>query len=198
MHLRGGTATILSIITVIFSMLIICYENLGNLNNINVGISFLIGICISIWGGIFGAAIGTYSEKLYLNKFVVNEILAIRFYFLIISGVLIAILGHDFEINIQTIKLFSFSAVFIVILPLVIYQKAIQHLGSLTVSMLIPFTPILAYFMQLGLHKYRFNGAIFIAILFCCLTIGLLNFIRYKQTKKVKFNEQNPEAEFTA
>ncbi len=177
---KANIATLLSILFVIFSMLLIIHENVQELTVPMMGSNIFWGILISVVGGIFGAAIGTYSEVLSKAKFQVKEILAVRFYLLVLTSILISIYNKTFEFNWQTLQLFSVSAVIIVFLPLIIYQKAIQHLGSLTVSILISFTPILAYFMQLTLHKYRFSAGGFGAILFCCFTIGLLNYARYK------------------
>ena len=180
---KSSITTILSIGFVVISMLLIIHENINYSGAKNASFIFSVGVLISIIGGVFGAAIGTYSEQLHKAKFNVKEILAIRFYFLILFGLIVAIATHRFQFNFQTLKLFSLSTVIIVILPLVIYQKAIQHLGSLTVSILIPFTPILAYFMQLVLHQYQFHIGTLMAILLCCVAMGILNVVRYKQIK---------------
>lgn len=183
---KSNAATLLSIIFVIFSMLLIIHENVQGLIIPVVTSNIIWGILISVVGGIFGAAIGTYSEVLSKTNFTVKEILAVRFYLLVLVSILISIYTKALEFNWKTLQLFSVSAVVIVFLPLVIYQKSIQHLGSLTVSILIPFTPVLAYFMQLSLHKYHYNMGAFSAILFCCFAIGLLNYVRYRMGKKFK------------
>jgi len=189
---KNNLPIIFSIVVVIFSMAIIINQNILNLGSHSSGFYFFIGVIISIVGGIFGGAIGIYSERLHKANFTVSEILAVRFYFLIIVAVAVALFSHSFNaMHWSDLKIYSFSAVIVIILPLVIYQKAISHLGSMVVSVLIPFTPILAYFMQLMIRQYPFHLGVLLSILLCSLTICALNIMRHRQQrqKKVSLSE---------
>lgn len=117
-----------------------------------------IGTLWCVLGGVTGAFIGTNSEKMGKAGFSISQILATRFYLLVIvSSVAFFITAPNEPIAIDW-KYYLLSSLVIVFFPLIMYQMAIKSLGTLIVSLLEPFTPVITYFLQvLLLGAYQFN-----------------------------------------
>jgi drug/metabolite transporter (DMT)-like permease len=117
-----------------------------------------LGIICSVLGGIAGGFVGICSEKISKAGFSVRQILATRFYLLILvcAITLFFTVKNNLFAEIDW-KFYLFSSLLIVMLPLVMYQQAIKALGSLMVSLFIPFAPIYAYFIQIMVGGYQLN-----------------------------------------
>ena len=68
-----------------------------------------------------------------------------------------------------------------VFFPLLFYQAAIRELGSLIVSFLEPFTPVLAYFLQVAIGDTRFN--IVTLILLAIASSSIIWFVRIEKRR---------------
>lgn len=142
-----------------------------------------LGVLCSVLGGIAGGFVGICSEKISKAGFSVRQILATRFYLLIL--VCLITLFFTAKGNIFSSidwKFYLFSSLLIVMVPLVMYQQAIKALGSLMVSLFIPFAPIFAYFLQVMVGGYRFNIFTVIFLLLVCCSVIWFAILRKKLT----------------
>lgn len=145
----------------------------------------IIGVAWCVLGGISGALIGTSSEGMGKAGFSVTKILATRFYLLIIvSLIAFYLIPHTTPVVIDW-KYYLLSSLIIVIFPLVMYQTAIKSLGSLIVSLLEPFTPVITYLLQILVGDYKFN---FLTVFLLTISSGaIIWFVKMEQgTSKAK------------
>ena len=128
--------------------------------------AIILGIAWSIIGGIGGGFIGVNAERIGKAGFSATQILATRFYLLVIVSLILIPFGrHAVSLNIDW-KYYLLTALIIVFFPLLMYQLAIKSLGALIVSLIEPFTPVITYFMQVLFLGYRFNLLTLILLLF--------------------------------
>lgn len=110
-----------------------------------------------VLGGITGAFIGMSSEAMGKAGFSITQILATRFYLLtFFSGIALVFISRHIPILIDW-KYYLISSLVIVFFPLLMYQAAIRELGTLIVSLVEPFSPVLTYILQVLMGDYRFN-----------------------------------------
>ena len=167
-----------SVLLVLFSMALVVRQNISlnpgedNLHNIMLGLAWC------ILGGVMGAFIGMSSEAMGKVGFSVTQILATRFYLLtFVGGVVFLFMNHG-PIVIDW-NYYLLSSLLIVFFPLLMYQTAIRELGTLLVSLLEPFSPVLAYILQVMIGDYRFNIIMVSLLLLSCLAI--VWFVRIEQ-----------------
>ncbi|MCD6047065.1 MAG: EamA/RhaT family transporter [Gammaproteobacteria bacterium] len=146
-----------------------------------------LGVLFSVLGGIAGGFVGICSERISKAGFSVKHILATRFYLLIlVCGIALFFTTKGNVFSDIDWKFYLFSSLIIVMFPLVMYQTAIKALGSLIVSLFIPFAPIFAYFLQIMVGSYRFN--FFTAILLLLVCCGVIWFARLRQRLAIAKN----------
>lgn len=179
-------SVLLSILFVLLSMGLIIHQNLVTFDTISSYQNFCIGVFLAMIAGITGAYVGMFSEKLQKGGFAVSEILGTRFYLLLLATLGIAVWTDELShIELADFKDYGLAALFIVIIPLFVYQKAIVHLGAFTVATYLPLTPIMAYFIELYKGKYDFERSTFIALMICSIAMCAMNIIKHKSLAKV-------------
>lgn len=147
---------LLAILLIIGSMILIINQHASTVMHSNLK-AIALGVGYSVASGIAGGFVGIYSEKLSKSGFSVSQILATRFYLLIIvCGIILAFTAAHEVIAIDW-KFYFLSSIIIVFFPLVMYQAAIKALGSLIVSIVEPFTPVITYFIQISVGGYQLN-----------------------------------------
>lgn len=145
--------------------------------------NMLLGLAWCTLGGVMGAFIGMSSEAMGKVGFSVTQILATRFYLLtFVAGLVFLFMNHG-PIVIDW-KYYLLSSLVIVFFPLLMYQTAVRELGTLLVSLLEPFSPVLAYVLQVVIGDYRFNITMISLLLFSCLAI--IWFVRIEQNIQIK------------
>ena len=167
-----------SVLLVLFSMGLVIKQNIA----LNPGEAHLYnlmhGLAWCALDGVTGAFIGMSSEAMGKAGFSVTQILATRFYLLtLVGGVVFLFMNHG-PIVIDW-KYYLLSSLLIVFFPLLMYQTAIRELGTLLVSLLEPFSPVLAYILQVVIGDYRFNVIMISLLLLSCLAI--VWFVRIEQ-----------------
>lgn len=169
---------VFSILLIMTSMALIIKQHIDTSLLTNTKM-IMMGVAWCVVGGISGALIGTSSEGMGKANFSVTQILATRFYLLIIvSSVAFFIIPHTAPIVIDW-KYYLLSSFIIVIFPLVMYQTAIKSLGSLIVSLLEPFTPVFTYILQVLVGDYQFN--LLTALLLVASSTAIIWFVRVEQ-----------------
>lgn len=169
---------VFSILLIMTSMALIIKQHIDTslLTNSKM---IMTGVTWCIIGGISGALIGTSSEGMGKAGFSVTQILATRFYLLIIvSSVAFFFIPHTVPVVIDW-KYYLLSSFIIVIFPLVMYQTAIKSLGSLIVSLLEPFTPVFTYILQVLVGDYQFN--LLTALLLVASSTAIIWFVKVEQ-----------------
>jgi drug/metabolite transporter (DMT)-like permease len=86
-----------------------------------------------------------------------TQILATRFYLLVIASTVAFLFMHHTAPIVIDWKYYFLSSLIVVFFPLLMYQLAVVKLGSIIVSFLEPLTPVLTYFLQVLIGDYRFN-----------------------------------------
>jgi len=173
-----------AIFLIIIGMLLIIQQQQHNMNSFS---TTLLGVLLSVVGGVAGGFVGLYSEKMNKAAFSISQILAIRFYILIIiCGI---ILMSTAPINVLAEidwNLYLLSSLLIVILPLIMYQGAIKTLGSMSVSLFIPLAPIFAYFISVWVGNILFNFTMLILLLGVCFCIIWFSLSKKKMIPLIK------------
>lgn len=168
-----------SVLLVLFSMGLVIKQNIA----LNPGEAhlhnMLHGLAWCALDGITGAFIGTSSEAMGKVGFSVTQILATRFYFLAIFGGVVFLFTNHAPIVAIDWKYYLLSSVVVVFFPLLMYQTAIRELGTLLVSLIEPFSPVLAYILQVIVGDYHFNIIMITLLLLSCMAI--IWFVRIEQ-----------------
>lgn len=167
-----------SVLLVLFSLGLVIWQQVA----LNPGEAHLhemmLGVAWCILGGVMGTFIGTSSEAMGKVGFSVTEILATRFYLLILVGGVIFLFMHHGLITVDW-KYYLLSSFLVVLFPLLMYQTAIRELGTLLVSLLEPFSPVLAYILQVVIGDYRFNITMISLLFLSC--VAIVWFVRVEQ-----------------
>ncbi|MCX7123628.1 MAG: hypothetical protein NTV32_08215, partial [Gammaproteobacteria bacterium] len=148
----------ISVLLVLLSLGLIVRQYIQNFPLASHSSHLGLGLFWCIIDGISGACIGLASEAMGKAKFTVTGILATRFYLLVFVSAIALIFFHPVAI-LQEIdwKYYLLSSVVIVFIPLLMYQIAIRELGTMIVSLLEPFSPVLTYILQISMGYGRFN-----------------------------------------
>lgn len=146
----------LGVLLVLVSMGLIINQYLSNASQLYVQ-NVALGSFWCVLSGVTGAFIGMSSETMGKAGFSIIQILATRFYLLtIVSGIVFFFIVRHAPIIIDW-KYYFISSLAIVFFPLLMYQSAIRELGTLLVSLVEPFSPVLTYILQISIGDYRFN-----------------------------------------
>lgn len=137
-------------------------------------------------GGISAAFIGIYSVRMDMAKFSVTEILATRFYLLAIFGTIMVFFSSSHTEILQQIdwKYYFLASLIIVFFPLIMYQVSVKAIGPLQVSLLEPFTPVIAFFLQIVTGSYSFNLVTLSLLTLSC--VGVIWLVKIEQNLSTK------------
>ena len=176
------TTTMVSV-GIIFILSFIIYFDKNTIINTNL-FNFYKGVIFTITSSVASAFYMVYSKKLETNiGLTTSQIVAVRFYFLIIySGIVCFIGDHFVETNTIHYSNFLLLALISSIIPMYCVQKSITHIGVIKTSFIIPFTPVFTYIVLLFLHH---NQSIFLLPLLIMLT-ALLIYNSLYSLKKAK------------
>lgn len=154
------------LLTVVATILIIFIVYLvKNLLVINI-YDFTIGTLLSILTGIFISFYMKYSKRLHAkSNLSPSQILCIRFYLLVLIGLIVSLCKMDLAvftrgIHLSSILLIVFSSS---ILPLYFVQISIHRIGPLKTAYILPFTPVFTYVLEWFLGM-SFNALLFATI----------------------------------
>ena len=163
----------ISVLLVLLSLGLIIRQYLQNFPISNHSSHLGLGLFWCIIDGISGACIGLASEAMGKAKFTVTGILATRFYLLIIVSGVALLFFHPATLTLQGIdwKYYLLSSVVIVFIPLLMYQIAIRELGTMIVSLLEPFSPVLTYILQISIGYGRFNPLTLTFLALACAAV---------------------------
>jgi drug/metabolite transporter (DMT)-like permease len=168
--IRHNKRLLLIILLILFSMTLIILQQ-SNFQLHDHTKLFLLGVLIAAIGGIGGGFIGINAEKVGLAGFSATQILATRFYLLVlVSGGIFFFSQHSHSVAINW-SYYLLAAIIVVLLPLLTYQLAIKSLGALIVSFIEPLTPVITYFLQIFILGYRFTILTLILLLISSATI---------------------------
>lgn len=168
----------LSVLLVLFTLALIIHKNIASSTDEMHLHNLLLGFAWCALGGVTGAFIGMSSEAMGKVGFSVTQILATRFYLLTAVVGVALLFTHHAPIVVDW-KYYFLSSLMIVFFPLLMYQTAIRELGTLLVSLLEPFSPVLTYILQVLVGDYRFNIPMISLLLLSCLAI--VWFVRIEQ-----------------
>jgi drug/metabolite transporter (DMT)-like permease len=161
-----------SVLLVVLSLGLIVRQYMQNFSIINPSSNLGLGLLWCTIGGISGASIGLASEAMGKAGFTVTGILATRFYLLILASGMSLLFFHPTAImQGMDWKYYLLSAIIIVFIPLLMYQIAIRELGTMIVSLLEPFSPVLTYILQISLGYGRFNPLTLTLLVFACAAV---------------------------
>ncbi|PHQ80929.1 MAG: hypothetical protein COB66_03555 [Coxiella sp. (in: Bacteria)] len=144
----------------------------------------VIGVAWSVVGGVIGGFIAINATKLHDVGYTSTQILATRFYLLVIVSLIVLFCyGHATPIHIAW-KYYLLSTLLIVILPLLMYHLSIESLGALVTSLVEPFTPVITYFLQIFFLGYRFNIVTLFLLSIASVGIIVLARVEHNATSK--------------
>ena len=169
-----------SVLLVLFSMGLIIQQHINTMPQVDLAM-IVPGVLWCVLGGVTGAFIGLSSEAMGRAQFSITEILATRFYLLTFVGGIAFIFVHPTAIVIDW-KYYFLASFVIVFFPLLMYQAAIRELGTLIVSLLEPFSPVVTYVLQVVIGDYRFNMLTIALLTLACM--AMVWFMRVEQNIK--------------
>lgn len=177
---------VFSILLIVTSMTLIIKQHVSTASHADIK-TIILGLAWCVLGGVTGAFIGIHSEGMGKAGFSVTQILATRFYLLIMISIIgFFFVPHSMPVVIDW-KYYLLASLIIVIFPLVMYQTAIKTLGALIVSLIEPFTPVITYLFQILVGDYQFN--LLTVILLIISSSAIIWFVRIEQniarTKKL-------------
>lgn len=174
------TTPILVSVGIISILSLIIYMDKKSLINMDM-FNFYKGVVFTIISSIASSLYMVYSKKLESNlNLTTSQIVAVRFYLLIIySGVIC--LGGNYFPDTNKIQYTNFLVLALIssIIPMYCVQKSITHIGVIKTSFIIPFTPVLTYLVLFFL-KYEQSFLLFplLILLTALLIYNSLYFIK--------------------
>ncbi len=173
-HIGFGAAVIIAVITLMIDSAWINHQETGSL---------LLG-CLYTLIAVIGAALYLLDAKALQEQGQLSssQMLALRFFALIIIAFLGAILNHSIHLiaHLPYAKL-CLLAVLTSILPMYCLQVSLQKMGAVKFSFIMPFTPIFTYLLLLCFGA-PMHWSILLILLF--LGILLIGYSKVKQSKK--------------
>jgi len=129
-------------------------------------------IFLALTSGTVGGLSILYSRQLSEHKFEAGQVLAIRFYLVLLAAFLFLIFNQGgFGVPSNFIVYVIGVAGISVALPLYLLQKGLEKIEALHVSFLTPLIPVLAYFLELLEPYYKF---IWIEFILICLLASVI------------------------
>ncbi|MEM9737786.1 MAG: hypothetical protein AAF770_01670 [Bacteroidota bacterium] len=186
--------TIVAIFCVIICMTIIAHYYQSKVNSQE---NIYIGAVFGILAGLGNSCLAIFSRRLFKKKFSVAEVISVRFVLPMLVAAA-AVLAHKSWQGLQLVdyRNMILSGFLLSVLMVFFFQSSIQKLGPLVVSTLMPFTPIIAYFMQLYATGDSCNYSICGTILVCSIILVTMNTMmkkektrRWIRTNKVAFTQ---------
>jgi drug/metabolite transporter (DMT)-like permease len=180
-QIKNNKHLVCSILLILMSMSLIIKHHVSSFETVRASI---LGFSWCVLGGISGAFIGTHSERMGKAGFSVTQILATRFYLLILLGIIGFYFMADGSPVVIDWKYYLLASLVVVIFPLLMYQTAIRSLGALIVSLLEPFTPVFTYFLQVMVADYQFNWMT--VMLLVISSLAIVWFVKIEQNIAAK------------
>jgi drug/metabolite transporter (DMT)-like permease len=145
------------------------------------------GLLLAVVSG-FGSAYNVIcTKKMSLARFSVSQILALRFYLIILLAAVIAVWeGAPFALDLpDAAKIFLLSFVSVII-PLFLLQIAVEFTTPINLSFVTPFVPIFSYFIGWIGFETSFDPVEFSLIALLTLVILLSAFLKSKSVLSSK------------
>ncbi len=182
-----------SVLLVLLSLGLIIRQYMQNFPITTTSSNLGLGLLWCTIGGISGACIGLASEAMGKAQFTVTGILATRFYLLIIVSGASLLFFHPTPLTLQSIdwKYYLLSSVIIVFIPLLMYQIAIRELGTMIVSLIEPFSPVLTYILQVSIGYDRFNLLTLLLLALTCAAV--VWFVRVEHQMRLTMPSTMPQ-----
>jgi drug/metabolite transporter (DMT)-like permease len=145
-----------------------------------LSVIFLLIVSVSV---VFGTL---QNRQLVKAGFSAMDILCVRFLFLIAASGLIMLFYHHTHISIELLRSFVYPSILLaaltfVIIPMSLIQIGIQRLDPLTIFIMVPFLPILTYFLYiLNTRTPMVQDTFFLIIIILALVL-IGTYIRYKR-----------------
>lgn len=132
-----------------------------------------LGVIFGLAAGITGAFYNVFSQKMHKNNFTATQVLAMRFYLLLIISLVMSVHGNMLMATLHNISWITFLGLALLssVLPLFFKQQAIIFIGAQKISYVMPFTPVAAYGIELLTGAYKFNPSVFILV--ACVSVLL-------------------------
>ena len=173
----------LAMCSIMISMGIIIYQKIhGSTQNISFH-DALKGVFFAFLGGIGTSLVAFFSEKLNKKGFTPSEIIATRFFLCMFFCLILSLAKDLFHLPKSWSDLLLTASMGGVV-TIFLFQYGVEKLGAFKAAMMIPFTPIFAYFMGVLSGKEHFNGAICTALVICSLLVMGLNTLKKKEAIK--------------
>jgi len=129
-------------------------------------------ILLAISSGIAGGFTLIYARQLSLKKFSAMQVLAVRFYLIILTSFFFIIYTQRSLSVPQGLFIYvTVIAGISIALPLYLLQKGLEKIDALHVAFITPLIPVISYFLQLIEPDYRFIWDEFILIVVLTLVI---------------------------
>jgi len=166
--------SLLSVLLLAISLLILYkhYQMLGT-KNIDIGIG------LGILSGISGYYYLTTSYRLSIqNNLSSTQLLAIRFWPLVLSLGLFIIYQYSFSLGFNNFIILVFMAFITLIVPIYFYQQAIGKLGVISTILTVSFVPPCAFIIYV-LYNHHFKPINFVVCLIITLALIIPNLIKF-------------------
>lgn len=180
---KSNSHLVLCVSLILLSMVLIAWQYIHSATHLSNHDLFW-GLFWSVLAGVIGGFVGINSEKLSHAGFSATQVLATRFYLIIIvaaGGFWLFPSSMPTHIDWHYYLL---ATLIVVIVPLFMYHIAIKELGSLLVSFVEPFTPVITFLLQITLLHYRFNLVSLLLLCLSSLTVMWLVSIEHRLAKQ--------------
>lgn len=127
----------------------------------------ILGVIFALAAGITGAFYNVFSQKMHKqNNFTATQVLAMRFYLLLLISLFMSLHDQTFSTTLQQISWLTFLGLALLssVLPLFFKQQAIIFIGARKISYVMPFTPVAAYGIELLTGAYKFHPVVFVLV----------------------------------
>jgi drug/metabolite transporter (DMT)-like permease len=157
-------------------------------NTVSLGSSFgeiLVAIGVSLVSGLFLAFNNINVKKLSDATFTPLDILCLRFVSCAVAtGIFAVFSGEVYAITkLATVEPVFLNAFILVIIPQIAIQISLRELEPFTVSIIMPFMPVLMFIMEFFTKRLQPTAAVYVGIIAICMVSLSGSIFRYRAEK---------------
>jgi drug/metabolite transporter (DMT)-like permease len=144
----------------------------------------IIGMVVCIACAMAGAVSNIKAREIGMQKIPTSMVMAVRLYVIVIVAALLLPFdrGH-LLLNGHVLWQVTVIAALSLVVPLFLLQKGLERIDALYVSILMPFIPVMTFFMQLFSPLYHFSWLEFILIVLLAMVIGVSAVVKIRLSK---------------
>lgn len=133
--------------------------------------SYIVGFLCVVISGATTALNNVYIKDLFISGFNAKEVMAIRFYgIIILSSVMLLLSKNSIDYAVALSYELFFAAALGMVLPLYLLQKGIALTKPTDAAVLMALGPVVTYCLQTIVGSYHFYPATFVLIMIAALT----------------------------